>query len=110
MSNAAAAAESIKATRYIAKCRCGCLTSALCLGQDMNLPKDSKWRKAPAGVYSLPAGHVIDCRACGKPAFAKAVRGTYSAKHLCNAKCLASKGSACECECGGKNHGASYGA
>lgn len=28
----------------------------------------------------------------------------------CGVKCLASKGPACECRCGGKNHGMSYAA
>lgn len=98
-------------TRFIAKCSCGCLTSALAVDQDMNLDKISRWRKAPAGVYSDAWGnHVIDCRECGKPARAKPVMGKYSAKHVCNAKCLASRGGVCECSCGGKNHGASYAA
>jgi hypothetical protein len=34
------------------------------------------------------------------------VQGRFSAKHECNAKCLAATGHQCECSCGGKNHGA----
>ncbi len=39
---------------------------------------------------------VYDSHKAGKP------------RHECNAKCLASKGPACECKCGGKNHGSGY--
>jgi len=38
------------------------------------------------------------------------VRGTYNPRHVCNARCMASTGPACECSCGGKNHGASFSA
>ena len=29
-------------------------------------------------------------------------------EHKCDARCLAATGSSCECECGGKNHGAGW--
>lgn len=50
--------------------------------------------------------------ACGAPVSRnwKALKGTFSAKHECNAKCLASTGHQCECSCGGKNHGSSVAA
>jgi hypothetical protein len=37
------------------------------------------------------------------------VFGTYSKEHECNEKCLSAIGHQCECQCGGKNHGASHG-
>jgi hypothetical protein len=38
----------------------------------------------------------------------KPVFGTYSKDHKCNDKCLSAIGHNCECQCGGKNHGASH--
>jgi hypothetical protein len=61
--------------------------------------------KGESGVYG---NLVIRCRKCNKARRAGSVKGKYSARHECNAKCLASTGTACECSCGGKNHGASY--
>lgn len=37
-----------------------------------------------------------------------ALKAKISAKHVCGAKCIASKGPSCECSCGGKNHGSSH--
>jgi len=97
-------------TRFIAKCKaCGVATSALSRDQDYRRSKDDTKRSTP--VYTHANGSIVlDCRACGLPRHAKAVRGTFSRVHVCNAKCLASTGPACECSCGGKNHGASHAA
>lgn len=35
----------------------------------------------------------------------KLVRGTYSAVHECDSRCLNAKGNNCTCSCGGANHG-----
>jgi hypothetical protein len=35
----------------------------------------------------------------------KAVKGTYSPDHKCDARCLNAKGHDCTCSCGGMNHG-----
>lgn len=45
-----------------------------------------------------PAGHAVE---------AKKILGRVT-DHECGAKCLASKGPACECACGGANHGKSW--
>ena len=50
------------------------------------------------------------CPCCGMARSATPVRGVYSAKHKCNAKCMSSVGTVCECSCAGKNHGASHAA
>lgn len=108
----ATAAPTVKATRYITRkdCPCGAgRTSALLMG---NYPANSA---AEGAVFIGVAGCYLNdtcivCRGCGINRRAEAVRGKFSAAHKCNAKCLASKGPSCECSCGGKNHGASYGA
>ena len=99
-----------KEVRYIAKCKtCNCFTSALTSGQNPLREKDDP--KRTGGVYTGLMGDLtVDCRKCGKGRRAKSVRGTFSKKHECNAKCLSSTGGVCECSCGGKNHGASYSA
>jgi hypothetical protein len=97
-------------TRYIAKCKaCGCHTSGLSAGQDARRLKDDPQRAG--AVYTHSSGSIVlDCRKCGKPRYAKPVRGKVSEKHQCNTKCLESTGFICECSCGGKNHGASHSA
>jgi hypothetical protein len=100
----------MKTTRYntVKVCKCGAgKTSALatyCGGTGPSLAADSpvfigKW-----------GGIVIKCKGCGEERDAKRVKGVFSAKHVCSAKCLASTGFSCECSCGGKNHGASHAA
>jgi hypothetical protein len=63
--------------------------------------------KGESGVYG---NHAIRCRKCGKGRAARPVKGTYNPEHICSAKCLTSKGFACDCSCGGKNHGGAYAA
>lgn len=50
------------------------------------------------------------CPRCGAAMMVQAVAGTYSAEHICGARCLASTGPNCECSCGGRNHGKSHAA
>jgi hypothetical protein len=38
----------------------------------------------------------------------KRIRGTYSADHKCDARCLNAKGHTCTCSCGGLNHGRGF--
>ncbi len=97
-------------TRYIAKCRaCGCHTSGLTSGQHMRRAKADPLRTG--AVYTHVNGSfVLDCRKCTQPRYATAVRGKYSAKHVCSAKCTSSHGTICECSCRGKNHGAAHAA
>lgn len=39
----------------------------------------------------------------------KLLRGKFSAAIACNAKCMGAHGPACECSCGGANHGKAFG-
>lgn len=112
----------MNATRYIAKCRsCGCVTSALTEGNHCHRDQNDAarvggvftWTPAKGQPLPWPAvagGLAIACRKCGQPRNAMSVRGKFSAKHECNAKCVASTGTVCECSCAGKNHGASHAA
>jgi hypothetical protein len=95
--------------RYVAKCSC-CKTvsSALLAGHPTS---ESVVGPMPTGVvfYSRLTGSIVTvCRTCGRNLYARLVRGKFSAKHECSAKCLASTGTVCECSCAGKNHGAAY--
>jgi hypothetical protein len=100
-----------KRTTWIAKCSaCKTATRAESVGQAFRLGKgEYRWGLTPGPVYTNAGGIVIDCRACGRPRYAKQIVGRYSARHTCGARCMASTGPSCECSCGGKNHGASYG-
>ena len=101
----------LRRCRWIAKCKaCGIATSRTSSADEA--------RRAPHGdnvyVYAQPKGaphlnvegsYVIDCRQCHKPRRATEVRGRYSEKEVCSAKCTSSTGFTCECQCSGKNHG-----
>lgn len=95
--------------RYISRkdCPCGAgRTSAVLTGSYPTEIKDG-------GVFIGASAaclndFCVSCRGCGRNRSAELIRGKVSRKHVCGAKCLASKGPTCECSCGGKNHGASY--
>ncbi len=88
-----------KPVRYLAKCKaCDCVTSGLSAGEDMRRAKDDA--KRAGSVYTHSRGSIVlDCRKCGEPRYAHSVRGTFSAKHVCAAKCMSSTGTVCECSC-----------
>jgi hypothetical protein len=92
-------------TRYLAKCTaCGIVTSGLTVGQDARRTKNDPQRGG--AVYTSGMGSIVlDCRGCGQYRRAFPVRGRFSAKHECSAKCMSSTGTTCECSCSGKNHG-----
>lgn len=49
-----------------------------------------------------------ECPNCSKPTWhGKAVKG-FVTGHKCGPKCTEAKGFMCECQCGGKNHGAGH--
>ncbi len=98
-------------SRYLAKCRaCACVTSGLSVGQDARRAKADPQRAGSVYTHDRTGSIVLDCRTCGEPRVAKLVRGTFSATHVCSAKCQASTGTVCECSCAGKNHGGAYAA
>lgn len=108
------------ARRYIAKCKvCNSVTSGLTSGNHMHRSKSDPQRDGQVYTYEPAKGEpvrtvigslVLDCRKCGAPKIASVVRGKFSTKHECNAKCLASTGTICECSCAGKNHGSAHAA
>jgi hypothetical protein len=101
-------------TRYIAKCNaCKLVTSALSDGRHETEPSRKPVEPCPKGIvfrHFQTGSLCIACRGCGRAKYAKLVRGVFSAKHVCGAKCMSSTGTTCECSCGGKNHGASHAA
>jgi hypothetical protein len=50
-------------------------------------------------------GHFARCPNRHKVFVLKGIKGTYSAEHKCDARCLNAKGHSCTCSCGGMNHG-----
>lgn len=55
---------------------------------------------------SMEGGFRTRC-GCGNGITVRSVEGKFTA-HVCNAKCMGSTGPACECSCGGKNHGRAF--
>jgi hypothetical protein len=104
----------MKTTRYIARCRkCGVTTSALLDGAPVY---PNSFDVVDVGVVHYTAnnwtnqigGIALLCPCCGMARSAQPVRGKFSAKHVCNEKCMSSVGTVCECSCGGKNHGGAF--
>lgn len=96
--------------RYVAKCKCGKGVSCLAT-RFVDTANGKFWIGNDTVTHAYDMTHgcaIIPCE-CGSHRYAWKVKGTYSATHKCNAKCLASKSGVCECSCGGHNHGASWG-
>jgi hypothetical protein len=108
------------AGRYNAKgCKCGAVTSVLVVAVDYSAAARVNTLRGwlPACVVEGTVGAayengrvLVNCRSCGAPRWADRVLGKVSVKHVCGSKCMSSTGFVCECSCGGKNHGAGYGA
>lgn len=101
----------VMSTRWIAKCRT-CKVATSTLASNVNHAHEDlgamfRDEKGESGCFG---DFVIRCRCCGKPRRSQSVRGTYSAVHVCSAKCMSSTGTRCECSCAGKNHGAAHSA
>ena len=107
--------------RQIAKCgRCKAARSRLVIRQtELVRGRDrfnemGSWKVSRVSYFTLdgaflsglPGDHFFRC--CNNDRYFGDVAGRVSDKHLCGAKCLASKGPSCECSCGGKNHGKEY--
>lgn len=56
-------------------------------------------------MKSLPSE---PCPTCAAPMYGDAVHGRYSATRKCDPRCTGATGFDCECQCGGKNHGADH--
>jgi hypothetical protein len=57
------------------------------------------------GVWRWNNSWLARCSNGHKWFVCKAVKGTYSENHKCDARCLNAKGNDCTCSCGGANHG-----
>ena len=98
-------------TRYIAKCK-GCKTFTSTIASNVNRANAEMGALIfdQTGESGCVGNLAIRCRCCGKARAARPVRGIVNMHRECNAKCMASHGTVCECSCGGKNHGGSYSA
>jgi len=79
-------------------CACGARTAAFGSALDAHYGRN--------GLSHDKWGNVVATCACGLVRVVRPVRGVFSAAHKCSAKCLSATGHDCQCECGGKNHGA----
>lgn len=61
--------------------------------------------KANTGAYRVNGGVVARCDKGHRVFPLRAIKGTYSPDHQCDARCLNAKGHTCTCSCGGANHG-----
>ena len=86
----------------IAKCRCGTVTTV----RDIY----NSWRTDEDTYRTFARYARLSCRSCGRLAVAKAVIGKHNPAKECSARCTGATGPACECECGGENHGGRFAA
>jgi hypothetical protein len=75
-------------------------------GEDVQKAEDFKAVRAGTGVFHVAyKGHFARCTQGHKVFPCKRVKGTYSADHKCDSRCLNARGWSCTCSCGGANHG-----
>jgi hypothetical protein len=73
---------------------------------DVKPAEDFREVTAGTGVYKVGNnGFFARCTNRHKFFAVKAIKGTYSPDHKCDARCLNAKGWTCTCSCGGANHG-----
>lgn len=90
--------------------RCKQCDYALFATRDQVQSADS-FKEVRAGMGPFRVGNEGNFARCpqGHKFFAlKTVKGTYSADHKCDSRCLNAKGHSCTCSCGGANHGRGY--
>jgi hypothetical protein len=86
--------------------RCRATTTGTWLGRC----KRCSTKGHPVGVRT-DAAHlwngwmVAVCDGCGSFVNVAPVAGTYNPAKVCNARCMGATGPACDCSCGGANHG-----
>lgn len=51
----------------------------------------------------------LPCPTCNTLVEVTAIQGTYNETKVCNGKCMGATGPACDCSCGGENHGSHWG-
>lgn len=93
--------------RFVGRCKCGTGLSILATSF-VDTASFRFWLVSENVAHEYDNGAALIPCGCGRRMRVYQVRGKFSAKHVCNAKCLASKTGVCECSCGGKNHGASW--
>lgn len=97
--------------RFNGKCDCGCKFSTLVTVVKAPAPAFIAYRSEGGSEYApaTDGSHrIVWVCLCGKKRYAKSVIGKFNAGKICTAKCMSSTGFACECQCGGKNHGAAH--
>lgn len=104
----------MSSTRYLARCRaCNRTTSGMLEGhpsspRPFDLVRIGEVHYTANGWTNCFGMIALVCPGCGMARAAEPVRGKYSAKHKCGARCLSATGTTCECSCAGKNHGAGH--
>lgn len=87
----------------------GCDYAIFATRADVKQADNFKEVVAGTGVYRVGInGHFARCSNGHKFFPVKAIKGTYSKDHKCDARCLNAKGVECTCSCGGANHGAGH--
>lgn len=103
-----------KTTRVIWKCRnVNCKhTFAFDYQRDMDFESEYLYRLLEDGTRRYLTDDFMNelrCPKCNsyRPNGTR-VNGHYSAVHKCGGRCLSATGGNCDCQCGGKNHGANH--
>jgi hypothetical protein len=66
------------------------------------------WTSPDGGTHHGPDAPPAACHQCQRTTPGRIIRGTFSAAHRCDARCIYAKGPDCECACAGANHGAGH--
>lgn len=104
-----------KTVRFIAKCKCKAAHSVAVVRVVTSTYRSDRIALPVSRIEKFETTEGTATRypepwrcACGKTAHYRPVNGSFRADKKCDARCLNSKGHVCECQCGGKNHGAGH--
>jgi hypothetical protein len=90
---------------YLGRCK-SCDYALFATNEQIELVEDFSAVTAGAGAKRVGNNGVFArCTNGHKFFMLRAVKGTYSPDHKCDARCLNAKGHDCTCSCGGANHG-----
>ena len=93
--------------RFIGKCK-ACKTPRSALVSSLISSARMSYIETDSAAHYYCNGEAFVPCDCGRWVRMTEVRGKFSAKHQCNARCMSSTGPACECSCAGRNHGANF--
>lgn len=105
--------DDAQTARFVGKCKCGKVCSVLSAARRYHRRLGFMYETSNGFFGEDDRGRTLSiwltCQACPGWVRLWKVCGKYNPAKVCNARCMGATTGACECSCGGKNHGSSHG-